>query len=269
MNKYLEIFKFEFVRRYRGMLMWIALWVLFNALILAFYDSLAGNTKELEQLLAKMPPEFLKAFGSDISSIASLEGIINSRYTLFALIIGGIWAGWQGAQLIGKDENTGALTWLVTQPVSRTGIYLSKLAALLSWIFLANFVIAVITGILADVQTSVPNIPWAYFIYLGIGLGIYSSVLAAIGNFGAVLWNEEKGRTLAIAVVILSYAINVVRLFNVAPEFIKYLTLSYYFNYEQIAKTKELNPEIWGLLFILLFLVVTGNYLFTKRNIGN
>lgn len=269
MNKYFSIFVFEFSRRWKGMLMWTVLWILYIALILAFYDSLVSDIEQLKAVLNKMPPELLKAFGSDVDSILTLEGIIHSRFTTFGIIIGGIWAGWMGARVIGGDEKNGSLTWLVTQPVSRLGIYFSKLSALILWMFITNFAIMGVTVFLADVQTSVSVIPTGFFMNTAFALSIYFATLIAIGNLGTMIWNEERGRALAIFSVVFSYALNVIKEFAASPEFVKYFTFGYYFDSNKVAKTGELGWEITILTSFCVLVIAAGAFLFNKRTIQN
>lgn len=168
MKKYLSIIKFEFLKRSKGMFVWILFWTSFVALILGFYDSLAANIKELESLMSTLPPQLLKAFNIDATSLSTLEGMFNSRFTTFSIIIGGFWAGLQGAQIIGKDESKGVLTWLSTQPLSRLGIYFSKLIAIILWIIIIKFALMFISILQADILTSVSEVPVRFFLLLGI-----------------------------------------------------------------------------------------------------
>jgi ABC-type transport system involved in multi-copper enzyme maturation permease subunit len=266
-SSFMTIFLFELKRRGKGMGIWVAAWLFFSLLILAFYDALVASAEQLTQLLSQLPPQLLAALGSNIESITTLEGIINSRLVSFSIIIGGVWAGWLGSQLIGKDETTGALTWLITQPVKRATVYWAKLAALCVWLLVVNLVIMSGTAIQADILTSVTNINLGYFLLIAIGLSIYYIFVASIGNLATAIWREERGRMLAIFVVMLSYTMNVVRAFIPDNQIVPFFTSFYYFDPDYVGRTTTLGNTIWLLFIATIIAMISGAWYFNRRDI--
>ncbi|MBL8015582.1 MAG: ABC transporter permease subunit [Candidatus Doudnabacteria bacterium] len=263
------IIKFEFVSKFKGMLAWVIFWSLFILLIVGFYDSLATNTQELEKLLTTLPPQLLKAFSIDVASLSTIEGMLNSRFTTFSIIVGGIWAGWLGVQAIGRDASRGTLVWLATQPISRRAIYLAKLGTTIIWVIIVNAILMFVSAVQIDILTSVTSVPIEFLISLGIGLSVYYVVLVSLGNLGALLWGEEKGRYLAILVVMVSYLMNIVRVFEGVPEFVKYLTLNFYFDPETLSKTGILGNEVWLLVLLATIFTIVGIPIFARKDIGD
>lgn len=267
MNKYLYLIQFELKRKLVGMIIWVIVWILLTWIMLLFFDSLSENIQDLQNLINRMPKGFTQSLGVDIDTITTIEGFVNSRLTLLSLIIGGIWAGNMGAQLIGKDENTGSLTWLVTQPITRLEIFIIKLLSLSFWVTVVNMVI--VTGTIAGAYllTDAKDISPSFFLLLGVGLSVFYLFIIAIGNLGAVIWDEDKGRNLAIFVVILNFVMNIIRAFEDAPSFVKYFTSYHYFNPDDLIKSGSLDIKILVLFVGFVLLSVVGAWKFVKRDI--
>ncbi len=115
--------------RSRGTILgWGLSLALLGGYLMNFYDTFAGQQEQLQQLLAQYPPELMAAFGG-MSEIFTPHGYVNVEFFSYMPLILGIFAVLTGSGLLAGDEESGTLDLVLAHPVSRTAIYLGRLAA--------------------------------------------------------------------------------------------------------------------------------------------
>jgi ABC-2 type transport system permease protein len=118
------------VRWMRGQILAWGLGIAFLGLILvSFYDIFVTQRGELLEMIKSYPPEFLAFFGGDASSMATPEGYLTMYGFSMLPPILGIFAVLAGSGLLASDEEGGQLDLIVCHPVSRTWLFVGRLAA--------------------------------------------------------------------------------------------------------------------------------------------
>lgn len=122
------IFRYR-LARFRGQILgWgIALFLL-SLLMVSFYDTIAAQREQFEQLLQSYPPEMMAFFG-DITTITTPEGYLSAEYFSIMPLILGIFAVLLGSGLLASDEERGTLDLVMAHPVSRTALFVGRLLA--------------------------------------------------------------------------------------------------------------------------------------------
>lgn len=99
-------------------------------LLFNIYDRFFLQNVDLQQIMGAFPEEVFAFFG-DADNIFDLEGYLTLEFFSYVPIILGIMAVSSAGSLIAKGEEEGTLEVILAQPVSRTAVFWSKLAALL------------------------------------------------------------------------------------------------------------------------------------------
>jgi len=99
-------------------------------LLFNIYDRFFLQNVDLQQIMGAFPEEVFAFFG-DTDNIFDLEGYLTLEFFSYVPIILGIMAVSSAGSLIAKGEEEGTLEVILAQPVSRTAVFWSKLAALL------------------------------------------------------------------------------------------------------------------------------------------
>lgn len=126
----MSVFRFEVRRQLPGALLGAA--ALAGALLVLFagvWPIYSEARMEVERMLAGYPPAFLVAFGFG-DDIFSYAGFFNFAYlylALMATILGAV----QSISIFGREPRSGSAEFLYSRPVTRSGVYISKLLALL------------------------------------------------------------------------------------------------------------------------------------------
>lgn len=93
--------------------------------LISFYDTLAGQREQLEQLMASYPPELMAFFG-DMGNMFTPAGFISIEFFSYMPLILGIFAISSGSSLLVRDEENGILDLLIAHPVGRPAFFLSR-----------------------------------------------------------------------------------------------------------------------------------------------
>ncbi len=122
------IFRYQ-LRRYRGMVLgWGLAVFLIAVLVVVRYDFILGARKEFEALLDSSIGQMLKLFG-DPRKMLTPEGFLSFQLFTFLPLILGVYAVLAGSGLVAADEENGTLDLVLAHPVSRTELFLGRLAA--------------------------------------------------------------------------------------------------------------------------------------------
>lgn len=144
------------------------------------------DSDEMTDLLEQMPPAMMAAFGVDPATFLTGAGYLSAQLFAFigpAIIVG--YAVGLGAALTAGDENDGTLDMLLSAPISRTHVVLSKLGA--SAVLISAIPTAMVFILLAmngpvGLRVSVQGI-----VAVGIGLWllgvVFLGVAAVTGSF--------------------------------------------------------------------------------------
>jgi len=94
------------------------------------YESLFGMDVDLQQMMQAFPDEMLAFFGGDVD-IFDPEGFLHLEFFSYIPIILGLVVVSGGTSLIVKQEEEGTLELILAQPISRSVVFWSRLAALM------------------------------------------------------------------------------------------------------------------------------------------
>ena len=111
-------------------LIWGVSLTAYGAYILMFYDTFIEQREIMEELIKQYPPEVFALFGG-ITDMFSRGGYLNVYFFYLMPLVLGIYAVLSGSGLLVADEEGGILDLVMAQPISRTKLFFSRLAAFL------------------------------------------------------------------------------------------------------------------------------------------
>lgn len=122
------IFRYS-LSKMRGQILGWGLGVAFLAAILVlFYDTVASEQGQFQQLLDAYPPEMLAFFGGALD-LVSPSGFLGMYFFSLMPILLGIFAIFAGSGMLVADEENGTLDLVLAHPVSRTGLFTGRALA--------------------------------------------------------------------------------------------------------------------------------------------
>ncbi len=99
--------------------------------LLDIYDTMFVEDVNIVQIMEIFPEEVMAFFGGSDVNIYAPEGFLHIEFFSYMPIILGIMAITSATSLIVKKEEDGTLELILTQPISRTAVFWSKLLALI------------------------------------------------------------------------------------------------------------------------------------------
>jgi ABC-2 type transport system permease protein len=265
MSKFLAILIFDTKRNSLLISIWTIVWALLAFSFSTFYSSVE-DTEDFAELLEAFPEELLTAFASDPETFTTVAGFFNTEFTVLYLLSIGILAGYLGVAAIAKEIENSSILFLLSKPVSRISIYLSKLVANYLLLLVANAVIilsAVLGFLLIEVE-----VPYQYFTSLYVVLSVYSLFFLTLGKLLGILLSENRALGLSVLTALVAFFVNAIQSIGGVPDFLKYLTPYYYLGLRQlVAEMTVKTPEVFTLLVVSLVLVISGCIYFRQKNI--
>jgi ABC-2 type transport system permease protein len=121
--------------RSRGAILgWGLTLAIMGMMFIPFYDSIAENKEQFEQLLEVYPEDLMAFFGESVS-FTTPEGYLAIEYFSFMPLVIGVYAVLAGSGLLAVDEERGVLDLLAAQPVSRSALIWGRFLALTVTLF--------------------------------------------------------------------------------------------------------------------------------------
>ena len=128
------------LRQYRtSFLIWSLTIIALMAVTMAAMPTMmaAGGIKDL---IKAYPPAFMRAFSFDLASFEDPLGFYVVYSTLYVALLGSIFSISITAGILHKEQSLGTAEFLLAKPLSRSQIYLAKLAAYLALIVAVNVI---------------------------------------------------------------------------------------------------------------------------------
>jgi ABC-2 type transport system permease protein len=135
-----NIFKHEFRIRLKSLAIWSISLIALILFFFSIFPSFANQAVLTNELMKKFPPALLEAFGLgnvDMSTVIGFYGFV----FIFIQLCMSIQAGNYGFGLVSIEESELTADFLLTKPVSRFQVILSKLLAAFTILFITDIVI--------------------------------------------------------------------------------------------------------------------------------
>lgn len=137
-----NIFFKEWKRYRHSLVLWSMVLSLFIVLTMVFYPAIAENAAQIESLLqSPMMRSMMEMFGGgDTSSFTDLLGFYATKNISNILLLGSIFSIILASSIVAREENEKTIEFLLTRPVTRSEIFLTKAVVWLSIILVLNLI---------------------------------------------------------------------------------------------------------------------------------
>ena len=211
----------------------------------------------LDSMLAQMPPEMVKAFNFDISSMDTVYGWLKSEGFIFALLIISCYGSILGSNILLKEESDKTIEYLHSLPITRKQIVNNKVIAGVIYIFalvlafmLFNFIGLTLSGdfdLLQFILISLtPLFPALVLYFISMYLSTYTH-------------KTKKMIGVSLGLVLVSYFLNTLSQMSENVEFLKYFSIFTLADLRNVITNIELNPVliIISLVISVCFYILT------------
>ena len=127
----------EFRVNLKSFLIWTSILIIMFLVVFLVYPFIITDdtVKNLDEMMKVFPPELLKTFNMDITSINTAYGWLKSEGFMFVLLIVGFYSSILGSNIVLKEENDKTIEYLESLPIKRSKIMTNKIKVKISFIF--------------------------------------------------------------------------------------------------------------------------------------
>ena len=248
--------KRELKSNFKGFVIWTSILIVIFLLVFAIYPYIITDDtmQSLDEMMKVFPPELLKAFNMDLSSINTAYGWLKSEGFMFVLLITGFYASFIGSNIVLKEENDKTIEYLESLPIKRSKIMTNKVMVAIIYIIgmilvlgIFNYVALLISGDFNEKE----------FILLSI-----TPILVALPLFGINLFistfmhKTKKTIGISLGMVFIFYLLSVLSELSDKVEIIKYFSLYTLADTRGVIENIAINPinVIVSLAITVLFI---------------
>lgn len=264
-----NLFFKELKRNAISLIVWMIVITLLVAGTMALYRTFLGNQSKIMGMLSIVPKDLLQFKGiSSFEDLLSVLGFYSANNIIYMMVLGSIFAIVLTSNLLLKEEYNKTAEYLLTRPLTRSEIFLSKLAVALINILLLNIVTA-LAGFISMQLVKTGDFSTKAFLILSLYTLLLNILFGTIGLFISVLVKRAKPITVfSIGLVMILYFIFTISKITESVSKLGYLTPFKY------ADTNATNPayglDPWNLIYFTgfsLLLTILSYKIYLKKDI--
>jgi ABC-2 type transport system permease protein len=259
-----------FIRELRSnafsLIMWMLVITILITLTMAVYGTFLENNSKVLGMMSIIPKGALQFKGiSNINDLFSVLGFYTANNVIYMLLLGSIYSIVLSSNILLKEEYGKSAEFLLSWPLTRTEVFLSKLAVICLNIFILNLITVAAGFICLEINKREPFSINAFMI-----LSLYTLLLnlffGALGLFISTLIKRAKPITaFSIALVLILYFVYTLSKITESFAKIGYISPFKYVSLDTLNPAYRLEP--FSLIYFAgLSVLLTGlAYLFYKR----
>ena len=216
------------------------------------------SMKNLDEMMKVFPPELLKAFNMDLTSINTAYGWLKSEGFMFVLLIIGFYSSNLGYNILLKEEYEKTSEYLSFLPIKRSKILTNKIIASIIYIIgitliigLFNYIALLISGDFEQKQYILLSLTP---ILIGLPLFVLNLFISTF------IKRPKKNIGISLGLVFIFYIITVLSELSSKIEFIKYLSIYTLADTRNVIEKIEINPINIIISLLLTTVLIIGSY---------
>lgn len=267
MNK--NLFLKELRRNALSLAVWMIVITLLISFTMAVYRTFIDNQSKIMGMMSLVPKGALQFKGiSNFNDLLSVLGFYAANNVIYMMLLGSIFSIVLSSNILLKEEYNKTAEYLMTRPLTRSEIFLSKLAVISLYIFLLNLVTALAGFICMELVKTGPFSIRAFLI-LSLYTLLLNILFGAIGLFLSTLVRRAKPiTTFAIGLVLIFYFVYTLSKITESAANIGYLSPFKFVNMDAISPSYKLG--LWNLIYFIgisLLLTRISYRLYSRKDI--
>lgn len=245
----------------KSFIIWLSILIIMFLVVFSVYPFIITDdtVKNMDELMKVFPPEVLKAFNMDMSSIETAYGWFKTEGFMFVLLIIGFYSSVLGGNILLKEENDKTIEYLSSLPIKRNKIITNKVIVSIIYIIsmvlilgIFNYIGLIISGSFDHKQFLLLSITPIF-----IGLPLFSINLF-ISTF---LRKTKKLVGISLGMIFLFYLLNVLSELAPSIEFIKYFSIYTLADVRNVISSISINPLCVIISLVITSIFILGTYI--------
>jgi ABC-2 type transport system permease protein len=264
-----NLFFKELKRNAFSLIIWTAVITLFISGTLAFYRTFLENQSKIMGIMSIVPKELLQFKGvSNFDDMLSALGFYSINNIIYMMVLGSIFSIVLSSNILLKEEYSKTAEYLLTRPLTRSEVFISKLAVVSLNILILNLV-TTLAGFISLELVKTGPFSISAFLILSFYTLLLNILFGAIGLFMSTLVKRAKPiTTFSIGLVLIFYFIYTLSKITAGAAKIGYLSPF------RFADTNAIDPayaiNFWNLAYFIgisLLLTAISYRLYLRKDI--
>ena len=239
------------------------------SLTMAVYNTFIDNQSKILGVMNLVPKGALQFKGiSNISDLFSVLGFYAANNVIYMMVLGSIFAIVLSSNILLREEYNKTGEFLLSWPLTRSEIFLSKLAVILIYVFLLNLITAT-AGFIAMEIVKKAAFSIKAFLILKLYTLMLNVLFAATGLFLSTLVRRAKPvTTFSTALVLFFYFIYTLSRITEGASKIGYISPFNYVDMEVVNQAYGLS--FWNVVYFLgisVVLIVLSARIYHRKDI--
>ena len=267
MNK--NLFLKEMKRNAISLIVWMIVISLLISITMSVYRTFIENQSKIIGMMSLIPKGALQFKGiSNFNDLLSVLGFYAANNVIYMMVLGSIFSIVLSSNILLKEEYNKTAEFLLTRPLTRSEIFLSKLAVVSFYVILLNVVTA-LAGFICIELVKKGSFNIKAFLILTLYTLLLNLLFAAAGLFISTLVKRAKPvTTFSIGLVLIFYFIYSLSKITESAAKIGFLSPFKYVNVDVINPAYRL--DVINLCFFIgtsLLLTTLSFILYRRRDI--
>jgi ABC-2 type transport system permease protein len=264
-----NLFFKEVRRNLNSLIIWMVIITMLICLTMSVFRTFMENQSKVTGMLSLIPKGALQFKGvSNFNDLLSVLGFYAANNVIYMMVLGSIFSMVISSNILLKEEYDKTAEYLLTRPITRSEIYLTKLSVIIINIFLLNLITASAGFICMELVKKGPFSIGAFLI-LSLYTLLLNILFGTIGLFISTLIKRAKPiTTFGIGLVLIFYFIYTLSKITLSISAIGYVSPFRYVDMNVIDPAYRL--DIWHFAYfagISLILTVLSYRIYRKKDI--
>jgi ABC-2 type transport system permease protein len=244
----MNLFLKEIRKNAISLILWMAVVILLISVTMSMYRTFVNNQSQVLGMMNLLPKGALQFKGiSNFDDLFSVMGFYAVNNVIYMMLLGSIYAMVLSSNILLKEEYNKTADFLLSWPLTRSEIFLSKLALVFLNVLLLNIVAAAVGFVSILIVKTGPFSLKPFFI-LSLYTFLLNLLFGAIGLFISTIVKKPKPvTTLSIGLVLIFYFIYTISKITESAAQIGYLSPFKYTNMDAMKPGYGL--EMWRVIF--------------------
>jgi ABC-2 type transport system permease protein len=254
-----------FIREMKFNILSLTLWTTVISILIAVtmsvFPTFIENQSKVLGMINLIPKSALEFKGvSNINDLSSVLGFYSVNNIIYMMVLGSIFSIVLSCNILLKEEYNKTAEYLLTRPLSRSSVFLTKLMVILLLVFLLNFITALAGYISMKLAFNGDFNIWSFLI-LSFYTFLLNLLFVALGIFISVFVKKAKPvTTLGIGLVLFFYFLFTISKITAGVSDIGYLSPFKFVRTDVMSDGYSL--DLWRLLYfagssmVLLFIAL-------------
>jgi ABC-2 type transport system permease protein len=228
----LNLFTKELKRNRKGLISWSIVIVGLSILVMSLFPYMREMGDQLGGIIKMMPEAITKAMGVSPDTWSSILGPYNTYYGMYIVVLMGIYTSSTGATIFSKEERNSTAEFLLTKPISRKSVFITKISVLFSLLLLL-YTIQSLGAIFGIITFGEENVSWNIFKTMHINGLVLIVFFTSLAVFISMFIKPKKNfMGMIVGIVFGSFFLDAISKATESINWIGYISPFHYMNFK-------------------------------------